>query len=162
MEARLIALKLFVDELGLDHDISTVQTRKRFQKAVFLGQVAGADLGYRYGWYLMGPYSPTLTRDYYELSEAISMESEEINSYQLNPSIKETLDRIKPLFSVPGDVALPQEDWLELLGSIFYLKNISKLEDASMREKIREEKPQLQAYIDKGIEKIREHDLLEA
>jgi len=147
VEARLIALKLFLDELGLDHNITTVQDRKRFQKAVFLGQMAGADMGYRYGWYLMGPYSSALTRDYYELSEALSIDDEDVKNYSLNSDIRNLLEKIKPCFSVPADVKLPMEDWLELLSSILYLKKISELDDGLMQQKLKTEKPTLDAYV---------------
>lgn len=60
MDSNLIALKLFLDDLGVSADIETIDDRKRVQKAVYLGQAAGADLGYRFGWYLLGPYSPSL------------------------------------------------------------------------------------------------------
>jgi len=160
MEARLIALKLFLDELNLDCDISTVQDRKRFQKAVFLGQMAGAEMGYRYGWYLMGPYSPALTRDYYELSEALSVDDEDVEKYSLNSSVKSLLERIKPLFSVPPSVNLAVEDWLELLSSILYLEKVSELDDDTMREKIKTEKPALVDHIEKGSETLESLNLL--
>jgi len=161
MEARLIALKLFLNELNLDHGISTVQERKRFQKAVFLGQVAGADMGYRYGWYLMGPYSAALTRDYYELSEALSFDDEDIKNYSLNSGVKHILESIKPLIEVPDSVKLQVEDWLELLSSVLYLKKISELSDTEMRNKIAEEKSNLVAYIDHAIESLQSANLLE-
>ena len=63
MEPRLIALRLYLDQLGVSSDIETVSDRKRVQKAVYLGQLSGVDFGYRFGWYLMGPYSTTLTED---------------------------------------------------------------------------------------------------
>ena len=56
MEEKLVVLKLFLDELGIPDSIDTVDERKRIQKAAYLGQLSGVDLGYRYGWYKMGPY----------------------------------------------------------------------------------------------------------
>ncbi len=56
METKLLVLKLFLGALGIDDSIETVDDRKRVQKAVYLGQLSGIDLGYRYGWYRMGPY----------------------------------------------------------------------------------------------------------
>ena len=57
MDAKLITLRLFLDALGQSVDIETVDDRKRVQKAVYLGQLSGVDLGYRFSWYVMGPYS---------------------------------------------------------------------------------------------------------
>ena len=58
MDATHIVLKLVVKELGEQGDIQTLEDRKIFQKAVYLGQLSGLDLGYRYSWYLRGPYPP--------------------------------------------------------------------------------------------------------
>ena len=72
MENKLIALKVLLDQLGVPDSIETIDDRKRVQKAVYLGQLSGVDLGYRFGWYVFGPYSPALTKDYYSLAEAIA------------------------------------------------------------------------------------------
>ena len=72
MDGRLVVLNRFVEALGENADIENFEDRKRFQKAVYLGQVAGVDLGYRYGWYVKGPYSTDLTQDYYAMSEAVA------------------------------------------------------------------------------------------
>lgn len=70
MDQRSAALKLVLDHLGTN-DISTVDDRMEVQKAVYLAQKAGVSLGYSYGWYVRGPYSPSLTRDYYDLVDDI-------------------------------------------------------------------------------------------
>ncbi len=43
--------------------------RFRIQKYVFLAKYFGLDVPYRHGMYLYGPYSGTLTEDYYGLAE---------------------------------------------------------------------------------------------
>ncbi|HZZ71301.1 MAG TPA: hypothetical protein VFE24_03555, partial [Pirellulales bacterium] len=60
MNPNSIAIKLMLDELGIPETIATVDDRKRVQKAVYLGQRAGMNLGYRFGWYVRGPYSSAL------------------------------------------------------------------------------------------------------
>lgn len=161
MEPRLVALKLILEELDMDADISDVQKRKGIQKAIFLGQMAGVDLGYRYGWYIMGPYSPSLTRDYYDLSEALSLEeNSETERFDLNAEVKNQLKKIKGLFSVPPGVHLSKEDWLELLSSILFLRKVSALSDADIKERIQKEKTNLYDYIDAGFEQLRQADLL--
>lgn len=91
MDARLITLKLFLDELGIPDEIETIDDRKRVQKAVYLAQLTGVDLSYRFGWYLMGPYSPTLTKDYYSLAEAVASGDKDYESKQLQDVIKSRL-----------------------------------------------------------------------
>src|SRR5579859_255616 len=129
MEARLIALKLFLDELEVPVTIDTIDDRKRVQKAVYLGQLAGVPLGYRFGWYKKGPYSPDLTKDYYGLADSIAMGDHEYQGKQLNQPFRDRLEPIRPLLCVPPGVNLAQEDWLELVASIHYLHKISKLDD---------------------------------
>ncbi len=63
MDARLAALKLVLNELGETSDISSVSERLRLQKAVYLTQALGLNLGYHYSWYLRRPYSTSLTQD---------------------------------------------------------------------------------------------------
>src|SRR3712207_9330456 len=59
--------------------------RKRVQKAVYIGQLTGVDLGYRFSWYVKGPYSTALTRDYYDLAEDVNS-GEDRKSTRLNSS----------------------------------------------------------------------------
>lgn len=63
MDGRLVVLKRVVEALDEDCNIASFDDRKRLQKAIYLAQIAGIDLGYRYGWYIKGPYSTDLTRD---------------------------------------------------------------------------------------------------
>src|SRR2546421_10312433 len=143
MDSRLILLKLFLDELGVPDDIATVDDRKRVQKAVYLGQRSGLNLGYRFGWYLMGPYSPGLTKDYFALSEAISSGDREYESHALGPTSKAQLHRIASLCLVPANVAASQEDWLELLASLHYLRTVSGYSHAKSQDVLRVQKPHL-------------------
>jgi uncharacterized protein YwgA len=120
MKKAQINLKLFLDTLGISPEISTLEDRKRVQKAVYIGQEAGVNLGYSYGWYLLGPYSPELTQDYFTLNYDLINGDEEYNSYKLVESLSNKLNGIKSLMEVPQEVNLPQEDWLELVASIIY------------------------------------------
>ena len=65
---KLLALKLVLEALGVGTNIGNVTERKEKQKAIYLVKaLTGLDLGYSYGWYIRGPYSPSLANDYYEL-----------------------------------------------------------------------------------------------
>lgn len=125
MENRLVALKLVLDELGIAPDISTLDDRKRVQKAIYLGQRTGVELGYRFGWYLLGPYSTDLTRDYYALSASLQQGEEEESGRTLHEEIRGALRRVQPLMTAPASVDLAQEDWLELVASLHYLMRVS-------------------------------------
>lgn len=126
MENRLIALKLVMDELNVPVEIATLGDRKRVQKAIYLGQQAGVDLGYRFGWYLLGPYSSNLARDYFALSASIEG-GEETGQHALRRDSKDSLARLIPIMTPPEGVELEPEDWLELLASLHFLRKVSNL-----------------------------------
>lgn len=148
MDGRLVVLQLFLNELGIDSDITSLAHRKTIQKSIYLAQRAGVDLGYRFGWYRLGPYSTSLTRDYYQLSDEESLSSGSIDGRVLKDSVKARLEKVKPLFEMPGDVDLPQEDWLELLASYDYLRKVQKLDDKQATKKLNEEKPLLVGHLE--------------
>ena len=132
MDSTLNVLKLFLDELGLGAEIGKLDDRILLQKAVYLGQLHGADLGYRYGWYLRGPYCPTLAADYYQLSEALQTESIDLTDKRLHPVLREQAQKARPLLDLPDGVDLWRPEWLELLASVHFLQRISRMtpEDA--------------------------------
>jgi uncharacterized protein YwgA len=160
MEPRLVALKLFLAELGIPETIATVHERKRLQKAVYIGQLSDIDLGYRYGWYLMGPYCPALARDYYDLDEALGEGEQQHEKVELKATVREKLATVKNLFHVPDGVALPQEDWLELLSSVHFLRKMSGYDADTTRDTLKKQKPHLIAYLDKAESALRSGSLL--
>ncbi|HEY6236176.1 MAG TPA: hypothetical protein VIW69_13840, partial [Candidatus Elarobacter sp.] len=50
--------------------VDTLDERKALQKAIYLAQEIGVDLGYMYGWHQMGPYSSQLAEDYQDAAYA--------------------------------------------------------------------------------------------
>jgi uncharacterized protein YwgA len=158
MKTKLIALKLFLEELGVPSDIDTVDERKRVQKTIYLGQIAGVDLGYHFGWYLKGPYSPELTKDYYDLDEALSDGDQEYQKKELKGHLKGKLQSIKSIVTQPCDVPLSQADWLELLASVHY--QYDNFDQETARANIEREKPTLAPYIRRAEEALRNSRLL--
>lgn len=149
MDTKLIALKLFLDALGIPPAIDTVEDRKRMQKAVYLGQLSGIDLGYRFGWYIMGPYSTGLTRDYYALQEQLQLES--IESKQLREDARDKLSQLAPLLKPPTSWTDSFENWLELLASYHFLRKISRQSHLDAVSTLREQKPHIAAYVDMAV-----------
>jgi len=140
METKLLALKLFLDTLGIDDSIETVDDRKRVQKAVYLGQLSGIDLGYRYGWYRMGPYCPALTRDYYALESEIAAGALDSEGRSFNAQVVEKLKVIIPLLKSPIE-GVGQEEWLELLASVHFLRKVSGKSHQEAQSILQQEKP---------------------
>src|ERR1700680_4200455 len=125
MEPRLTVLALLLDALGVGADIETVDDRKRVQKAVYVAQRSGVDLGYRYSWYKRGPYSRALTRDYYELADSIEI-GEHTNGDKLRPASLAKLRKLRPLFAAPQETGLAQADWLELVALVGFLRAVQR------------------------------------
>ena len=143
MEPKLVALKLFLDELGIPASIETIDDRKKVQKAVYLGQLSGVDLGYRFGWYLKGPYSTSLTKDYFSLAEALTSNDQSYSGKEFSASVRDRLRSVLPLMEVPEGIVLPQEDWLELVSSLHYLRKVQGLDESSADLKLQQSKPRL-------------------
>ncbi len=152
MEPRLQALKALLDALGVGAEISTVADRKRIQKAVYLGQRAGANLGYRFGWYVRGPYSPPLADAYYALANALAMGDEPPAELRLNPNLATPLKKLLPVLKPPEGITLSQEDWLELLASWDYLLAVSKATPEAAVEKLKREKPLLAPMVENAVD----------
>lgn len=143
MNIRCIALKLFLDALGVKPDISTIEQRKTIQKAVYLGQQVGLHLGYQFGWYLMGPYSPSLTDDYYALAESLTSGDVSYQVHKLQSAAEVSLRKARPLLQVPRGVDLSQENWLELVSSLHYLRKSAGLQHDATLETLKVLKPHL-------------------
>jgi hypothetical protein len=147
MDARLIVLRRFLEALGEDDTINGFDQRKRLQKAVYMGQLSGVDLGYRYGWYIKGPYSTDLTRDYYALAQAIDAGEQVPPDKQLKPEVRTRLQTLGRLFSVPDGIPLSRTDWLELIASWHYLLKVSRLHSDRARKLMQDQKPALASYV---------------
>jgi hypothetical protein len=160
MEPKLVLLKLYLDNLEIPDDITTVDDRKRVQKAVYLAQRAGVNLGYRFGWYRMGPYSPELTRDYYELAECLADGDKEHERMELRQPVRQRLRQACPLMSVPEDVDLPQEGWLEVLASVDYLRKVRRLDSRKASDVLLRQKPQLAPFFSRAEQALQDAGLL--
>jgi len=158
MSTRLAALNLTLGALGLSADTGALEERVKLQKAVYLAQTAGLPLGYRYSWYIRGPYSPDLTRDYFALPSASPGEEEGL---KLSLAAKQAIDRVKPLLEVPPQAkGLKPDAWLEIVASVHYLKKESQLAHEKVLETLNRQKPQLVQYIPLAEEKLAEVGLL--
>lgn len=160
MERRSIALKLLLDAVSIPSQIRTVEDRKRVQKAVYLVQQIGLDLGYQYGWYVMGPYSAALTRDYYELAASLEDGEEDFATVELRGPVRERIDQVKPLMKVPADCSLDQPSWLELIASVHYLQKIRGLSAEAADRELEKLKPDLAPWVMRARTELEASSLL--
>jgi uncharacterized protein YwgA len=120
-----ILLKLVLDETGLGGlKIDDFQSRKILQKKMYLLQLTGIDLGYRFNWYLYGPYCPALASDTFAVRDEIKYD-QEFNDFELNSKTKSRLDILSGIVGLPETVGTTEPEWLELLASLHYLKHIA-------------------------------------
>lgn len=168
MNEDLVILNRYLTELGVPPRIKTLNDRIRVQKAIYLAQAAGADLGYDYNWYLHGPYSPELANDYYKLSEAIFMNkipaatspAAEGDGPKLKDSYTSILKALAPIIPPPDNFDRPQEDWLELVSSLHFLETKKSMSPQTARQIIEKQKAHLVQYVDQAQNKLREVSLL--
>lgn len=114
-------------ELGIQPSIETFAQRKTIQKLVYFLEVFGVNLNFRFGWYLHGPYSSSVTHVLYDNSETLKMAPD---SSALNADER---GKIAELRSFLGDDIL-SPDLLELLVSIHFLLSTIKGSDYTEKD----------------------------
>ena len=120
-----ILLKLVLDRIGFENiRIGNFTERKILQKKIYLLQLTGIDLGYRYNWYLYGPYCPALASDTFSLRDEIEYD-DEFKDYELNSQTKSKLDLLDTIVNLQNIPETSEPEWLELLASLHYLKHIA-------------------------------------
>ncbi|WP_138918534.1 hypothetical protein [Nitrospirillum viridazoti] len=160
MDDRLIVLNLILQALGEEPNIDGVENRLRLQKVVYLTQIAGVELGYNYSWYLKGPYSPSLTKDYYELNNLLGNGDKSSDEKKLNDSVLGRLARIREMIAKPSEFTRESSYWYELLASIHFLSKTSKYDERKVSEVIKNTKPHLSDFIDLGWSRLRSAGLV--
>ncbi len=126
MNRSRIELAFVFENLGIPkNDLMTFLKRFQVQKQVYVAQIAGVDLGYRYGWYIHGPYSTSLTSDTFTLKQEIEDGDTEFDEYRLHPDVIERLEEAKKLCQKADNFTDSTDDWLELLASLHFLRHIA-------------------------------------
>ena len=162
MDRQQISLKLALDALGESLALESFDERMALQKIIYLTQHAGVHLGYRYNWYLRGPYSPELTRDAFEMKSSLASGSDELTGWKLDEPSVQALKRLATLWrdKQPGE----RPRWLELLASVLFLKQsyLGRGSDtAGLREILRRYDKQFEeSEINTALGQLRSYGLL--
>ncbi len=121
MDRQQIGVKLTIDALELPFQIGGFQDRLIMQKAIYLAQAAGVNLGYYYHWYLYGPYSPSLTRDEFAIGADIASGMDESKGWKLDDKSRQRLQKMRGLFAEAKADRDKLAKKLELLASVHFL-----------------------------------------
>ena len=130
MNRQQIGVMLVLDSLGLEFDLSSFNDRLIYQKAIYLAQAAGVNLGYYYHWYLHGPYCSPLASDGYDIGTETALK--EWEEWHLSDGSKTTLEKIKTVFSETNRQKLA--DSIELLASVHFLIERKRVKDRNVKE----------------------------
>jgi hypothetical protein len=119
MERRQIGLKLVMDDLCLDIKLENFEDRLILQKATYLAQAAGVNLGYYYRWYLRGPYCPAVAEDGFAIKAEPPQGIDETKNWALDAGSAAKLKRIRAMMAVEPREELAKK--LELFASAHFL-----------------------------------------
>ena len=115
--------------------------RMKMQKAIYLLQAMGAPVGgYSYRWYLHGPYSQVLQDDMYAARDGKAKE------LAVSEESSELIAKLGEVFRSEERGGYSVTDWVECLGSMYYLQERIMSSDADQKAilaKLVEEKPHL-------------------
>lgn len=106
-------------------DMNTLKGRKILQKTVYLMQAFGISVGYRFSWYIYGPYSPALTRTGFQLTEKYDDISK---SRFVNAEAEKKFERFLDFISDKKN----NDETLEIFASLHYLKDKNPDKDGNI------------------------------
>lgn len=113
-----IANGIVFQEMAVSKD--TFEDRLICQKKVYLLQELGTDLGYRYNWYVRGPYSPSLTN--YVYTNLDVLRSQDFSEFKLSQDAAKNIALVNSLVAKKKQ-ELDIVGWYELLASLLYINN---------------------------------------
>lgn len=141
---------------GREIDLRQYDDRLNLQKLTYLLKSAKVDFGYRFSWYVKGPYSPPLATDAFAYWENSVKETVELTGNE-----QKTIQALQAHF---GD-ELTQPDKLELYASLLFIKRNEQiaLDDAeTLASRLTSLKPWFfQTDALRAIRKLRESGLFE-
>jgi len=119
MNRQQILLALALSEAGVTMSVGQFDERLVIQKSVCLLQYAGVHLGYRFRWYLRGPYSTELTNDAFWLAAHQDKLPEELKGWHLDDESRGRIRKLKALFTGASLTKLAKD--LELFASALFI-----------------------------------------
>ncbi len=123
------------------------------QKTVYLMQAFGLYLGYLFTWYIRGPYSPSLTRDVYGLTDI----------YQHIPEVKfadpNSESRFQEFLHLQNTLHDKARMW-EILASAHFLRHLNPdMNESELFKELRSRKAVSRARFEGAVELLKRHGL---
>lgn len=116
------------EKLKVDPHLDTFANRKLLQKLTYLIEVSGIDLGFRFSWYIHGPYDKKLTAVLYD-------DNNEESNRDVPAAYPEEVKKLAKLKKFLGrDITSSRN--LELIVSLHYLNYLGKKTGMSDKEVI--------------------------
>jgi uncharacterized protein YwgA len=163
MDRQQIGVRITIDGLGLPFSIGSFDDRLILQKAIYLAQAAGVNLGYYYHWYLHGPYSPSLTKDEYAIAVDLGCGMDESKGWTLDEKSSSKLASLQNLIPKTDDKRQIRRK-LELLASVHYLIKRKEVPRCDAKEVIkvfeRFGKDFTEEEVKNAIEELKTHEFL--
>ena len=115
-------------------NIGQFPDRLILQKRIYLLQLFGLDLGYRYNWYAHGPYCPRLAEEAFKLAENLDDFNRQSSYYKLSPKAMKQLNKYIGFENQLGNQ--DKDRLLELAASIHFIKHFGYLSNGVSKDNI--------------------------
>jgi uncharacterized protein YwgA len=135
---------------------SSYERRVTAQKIIYLlTSRFGAKFPWKFSWYIAGPYSPSLAREFYAIAEELESVKEAARQVEFRPEMKERISRVRSLMNYDySKTGLTLAEWLELLASVDYISNWRSIDLCSREELVR--------WVKRSKPKFSEEQIIEA
>lgn len=121
MDRQQILLAKTLEAADVPLNVHTFNDRLILQKSAYLLQMSGIHMGYRFRWYLRGPYSPDMTAGAFGIVNEGQYGQEELQGWHLDKESAERARKLRPLLNRKGESKSGQVQRLELLASVLFL-----------------------------------------
>lgn len=121
---------------GSSFTYTDFENRKKLQKAVYLLENMGVDVGdYSFSWDSYGPYSLSLDCEASQLDETKAQE------FSFSSFAEDSFRRLKEI--AEKCTRYDASSWMECIASIHYLKNVFRIKEENVIDELMRRKPHL-------------------
>src|SRR5271170_4633462 len=121
MDRQQILLAKSLEAAKVSLSVNTFNERLILQKSAYLLQAAGINMGYRFQWYIRGPYSPDITAGAFGIVNEGESGKNELEKWKLDNKSSARAHSLQPLLSKESESMTDRARRLELLASTLFL-----------------------------------------